>query len=138
MTDYLDALEEQLVNAANQRTRQARRSATSGGWRVPSQLVTAAGLLLSVATVALAATGMLGAGPSGSTGPRLSSTAGVGIPGVGEAQRTPTNVFGGSGSLPSSVRGAHDPIQDFEVLDAWPVVVHFAAGTAPAMNVATG
>lgn len=88
MTDFLDALGRQLVNAANEHTHDAPTGPVRRRRAIPLRGIAIAMLLalLVITAVALAAAGVLGTGSTVRPPPGNSPTAGIGVPARGESR----------------------------------------------------
>ena len=108
MTDFLDALGRQLVNAVNQHSHDARTGSVRRRRTIPLRGIAIAVLLLLVITaVALAAAGVLGTGSPVRPPPGSSPTAGIGIPARGESRLLSLSVPDPAGGLPWGMRIVH-------------------------------
>lgn len=104
MTDFLDRLEHQLVQAAAAPDASRRRAGARGrGLRLP---LVAAVLLLASATIALAASGLL-TGSAVRPSKTLTPTTGEGVPAPGGARLLPLRVADPAGGLPWGMRIVH-------------------------------
>jgi hypothetical protein len=136
MTDFLDTLEKQLVEAA-ERHASSQNVARTRGRRGSSVRPVATSMLpwLATAVIALVAAGALRDGAPVHEAGRPSPTAGIDISRGDRSSLPPLAPVGG---LSRGMRIAHVPTADFEVLDAWPLVVRFADGRAAAVSTAAG
>lgn len=106
MTDYLDRLEQQLIEAVPRPTQEPspRRSTHRRG--IPLGLIVAA-VLLAVTATALAFTGLLATGPAVRPTRGLSPTAGLGVPARGGSRLLALSAPDPAGGLPWGMRIIH-------------------------------
>ncbi len=105
MTDYLDRLEQQLIEAVPRPTEgpTPRRPTRLRG--IPLALTVA--VLLAVSATALAFTGLLATGPAVRPTPGLSPTAGLGVPARGGSRLLRVSAPDPAGGLPWGMRIVH-------------------------------
>ncbi len=106
MTDYLDRLEQQLIEAVPRPTEKPSRRRPTRRRSIPLGLVAAAALLAVTAT-ALAFTGILTTGSAVRPTHGLSPTAGLGVPARGGARLLAVSASDPAGGLPWGMRIVH-------------------------------
>lgn len=106
MTDYLDRLEQQLIEAVPRPMEKPSRRRPTGRRGIPLGLIAAAVLLAATAT-ALAFTGILATGPAVRPTRGLSPTAGLGVPARGGSRLLAVSATDPAGGLPWGMRIIH-------------------------------